>query len=134
MAKNPTRTPQEIAKHQKGLCMVPHCTKKHYKGAWICHKHRIENFKAENPLKYAYMVHKNNAKRRGHEHTLTLEEFIDFATVKTVYMDERGRTKSGLHIDRVDPKHGYHSWNIQALRNDDNVRKMHQDNKFNAPF
>jgi hypothetical protein len=125
------KTSQEIEKHKKGQCSVPYCTKKHVKGLYLCHKHRMDRFKQNNPVKYAYMVHKNNAKRRGKEHSLTIEEFEQFATVQTVYLADRGISKQGLHIDRIDPNQGYHIWNIQAITNTENAKKRFTDQ---APF
>ena len=76
----------------------------------------------KNPEKYAYQTLKDNAKRRGKEFTLTLEQFCKFA-IKTNYIAKKGRRKDSIHIDRIRENDGYTEDNIQALTNTQNVRK-----------
>ncbi len=116
-------TPYQKNKHSKGLCSEPYCTKKHERKRWICRNHRNDLYKKNNPEQYAYNTFRNNARRRGKDFTITLEQFIEFATIKTCYMTDRGHTKNGLHIDRIDETRGYHIDNIQVLTNSQNVRK-----------
>lgn len=68
------------------------------------------------------MVLKNNAKRRGHEFTLTLDQFLEFA-IKTNYMARKGIYKDSYHIDRIDETKGYSIDNIQAITNTENIKK-----------
>jgi hypothetical protein len=92
----------------------------------LCYKHYHRVIRQENPLKYSFQNLKDNAKRRGKEFTLTLEEFEKFA-VKTAYMHRKGRGRFSYTIDRINPEKGYTLDNIQVLTNSDNVRKMHID-------
>lgn len=116
-------TPSEVKKHNLGLCCEPYCMRKHEPKTWRCRNCRNALYKAKHPEQYAYNTFRNNARRRGKDFSITLEQFIEFATVKTCYMDQRGNTKDGLHIDRIDETKGYHIDNIQVLKNTDNVKK-----------
>jgi hypothetical protein len=104
-------------------CSEHRCTRK-VKARALCWKHYRRVIRQENPVKYAWQNLKDNAKRRGKEFTLTLEEFEKFA-VKTAYMHRKGRGRFSYTIDRIDPEKGYTPDNIQVLTNSDNVRKMH---------
>lgn len=86
---------------------------------WACVK---KNYKERNPERYAFYVLKNNAKRRGKEFTITFDYFKRFAK-KHEYMSKKGRTKTGLHIDRKKEHLGYIPGNLQVLENTDNVKK-----------
>ena len=106
-------------------CSEHRCTRKPYaKGK--CRRHYQRQLRRENPLEYAFRTLKDNAKRRGKEFALTLEEFEKFA-VKTAYMHRKGRGRYSYTIDRIDPEKGYTLDNIQVLTNQDNVRKMYID-------
>jgi hypothetical protein len=73
-------------------------------------------------MKIAYYNHKQNARRRGKEYSLTFIQFKTFA-VRVDYLAKRGRKSYSYHIDRIDETQGYHWWNIQILTNVDNVKK-----------
>jgi hypothetical protein len=107
------------------ICSKHRCTRK-VVARHLCFKHYRQLIRQENPLKYAYQTLKDNAKRRGKEFSLTLEQFEKFA-VKTAYMHRKGRGRFSYTIDRIDPDKGYTPDNIQVLTNSDNVRKMHID-------
>lgn len=83
---------------------------------------RVKRWRENNPVRYAYLNLKHNAKRRGHEFDITLDEFRQFCT-KCEYIDRKGIRKDSYHIDRIDETKGYTLSNIQLLRNSDNVRK-----------
>lgn len=121
-----THTPAEKKKHSKGLCKTPYCTRQHRPGKWDCTLCNKNIQKRNNPLKYVYRNLRTNAKRRGKEFTLTLQEFIDFVG-KTNYMRKRGRGPKKFQIDRIDETKGYHAWNIQSITLRENVLKY---NKF----
>lgn len=74
------------------------------------------------PIKYAYQTLKDNAKRRGKEFTISLEDFEDFC-IKTNYIAKKGIYKDTFHIDRIKEQEGYTKENIQTLTNSENVRK-----------
>ena len=63
-----------------------------------------------------------NAKRRGKEFTITLEEFTQFCK-ETNYIAGAGRSSASYHIDRIDETKGYSIDNIQTLTNAENSKK-----------
>ena len=69
---------------------------------------------------------KNNAKRRGKEFLLTLEQFTDFATCYQINYGKK-RTKDTWTIDRIDPDRGYSIDNIQPLTLSANSEKRWTD-------
>jgi hypothetical protein len=73
-------------------------------------------------MKAAYITHRDNAKRRGKEHAITFDEFKKFA-IETKYFVNKGKSKTSLHIDRIDEMKGYTIDNIQVLPNCENVYK-----------
>lgn len=89
----------------------------------VCSSCNIENYKANNPIKYAYFTLRNNAKRRGKEFNITFEYFKKFCK-KHEYIQKKGITKTGLHIDRIKEDKGYIKGNLQVLTNSENVKKI----------
>lgn len=131
-------TQNQKAKLKKGLCINAYCKNRKGKRRNICEACSSRKYRKNHPLKSAYQNLKNNAKRRGKEFSLTLEQFAQFA-VNTFYMDKRGKHHNGLHIDRIDETRGYHADNIQPLTNTENVKKYHaarpsRKNLEEAPF
>lgn len=82
----------------------------------------MRKWRKENPIKAAYANLKANAKRRGKEFTITIEQFRQFCQ-QTDYIKRKGRRATCYHVDRIDETKGYTIDNIQALSNRDNVRK-----------
>lgn len=115
-------TKYQITKKRKGKCTSYRCVKPLVKNSNLCHSCKKERFKLNNPVKYAWMVLRNNAKRRKKDFSLTLEEFKLFC-VKTKLLVGRGIEKDSWHIDRIDEDEGYHAWNIQVLTNSENIKK-----------
>lgn len=103
-------------------CETKYCKNKSLKGRKVCGKCKNRKYRKKNPERAAYQSLKNNAKRRGKEFDLTFEEFLKFVH-KTEYMLGKGRSKTSLHIDRIDEEKGYVKGNIQVLTNTENVRK-----------
>lgn len=87
-----------------------------------CCKCRHEIEKERDPERYFYGVLKRNAKRRGHEFNLTLDEFRKFC-LRTEYINKKGIKRNSLTIDRIDETKGYRADNIQVLKNHENVKK-----------
>lgn len=73
-------------------------------------------------MRYAYSVLKNNARRRGKEFTLTMQEFVDFCE-ETGYMEGKGSSRLSLSVDRIDHNKGYVAGNIQVLSLSENGAK-----------
>jgi hypothetical protein len=88
----------------------------------ICSACQSRIWRAKNTYRAAYIILKFNAKRRGHEFTLTFEQFKKFA-IKTKYIKGKGIFRDNLHIDRKDETKGYTIDNIQILTNSQNIRK-----------
>lgn len=89
-----------------------------------------QRWRANNPIKAAFVQLRDNAKRRRKEFTLTLEEFTSFC-MATTYLDGKGRERQCLTIDRIDPSKGYTFDNIQPLTCSENTIK---GNKERCPF
>ena len=104
-------------------CQTPYCRNTAIKDRKLCGSCRKRIYRKKYPIKATYQDLRNNAKRRGKEFTLTFEEFKTFC-VKTEYIINKGRTKEGFTIDRIDQNEGYHIWNIQVLSNTKNVKKF----------
>lgn len=87
-----------------------------------CRPCRYKLEKEKNPVKFAYDTWRRNAKRRGKFFDVTLEEFKEFC-IEYEYMNKRGTSATGLHIDRANETKGYTKGNLRALENTDNVKK-----------
>lgn len=98
------------------------CGNKAPKGRRVCNTCRHKAEKERDPVRYTYGVWRRNARRRGKEFTVTLEEFRKFC-VESNYMNGKGIGRTSLHIDREDETKGYTKDNIRALPNIDNVKK-----------
>lgn len=123
-----------IAKNKKdGICPAYRRKNKIAPKKRFCHRHHAQHQKETNPVGYFYSHLKQNAKRRGKEFKLTLEEFKQFCE-ETNYIELKGKTAKSASIDRIDPTKGYEIGNIQILSLSDNSKKMHQDNAEDCPF
>lgn len=122
----PTRLPINLNKRDKRTCIVNRCNNRRCKGNKLCPKHKRARAKEVNPIGYTFDALKQNAKRRGHNFELTLEQFKEFCK-STGYMDGKGRRSESLSIDRIDPNLGYSIQNIQVLSLGENCRKRYVD-------
>ncbi|RTQ52293.1 hypothetical protein EJV47_04530 [Hymenobacter gummosus] len=104
----------EQRKRRQGKCLRYGCSNKAGAHKKFCPKHHHQAQKANDPISYIYSMRKQRAKQRGHEWTITLDNFRDWCEW-TGYHQRTGRVTSALSIDRKDPAHGYHIWNIQPL-------------------
>ncbi len=95
----------------------------------LCTKCRRRRQKEKNILRYTFDYLKQNAKRRGKEFILTIEEFKDFC-IKTDYLNLKGKNANSLTIDRIDNKKGYQIDNIQAVSLSYNSRKSYFEKDF----
>lgn len=87
-----------------------------------CSTCRSKQSREKNFTAYSYNTLKANAKRRGKDFQLTLEEFKKFC-VETNYLVGKGRSKTSLSIDRVENSIGYVLSNLKILTVSDNARK-----------
>ncbi len=109
-------------KKDKAICPAYHCKKKKADKKRFCHRHHAVQQKANNEGGYVFNLLKQNAKRRGKDFTLTLDEFRRFCA-ETRYLENRGRNKRGFSIDRIDNALGYSLDNIQILTTSQNSKK-----------
>ena len=100
----------------------------------LCYKHYRRKVREKDPVYCRFNNMKSNAKRRGKEFTITLEEFRAFCE-RTGYIVRKGNRGMNATIDRRCNAHGYHIWNIQLLTNRQNARKGNRfnGNKFSNP-
>jgi len=107
-------------------CATPYCRKQASKPHLVCHSCRAESWKRSKPFSYHYNAFRNNARRRGKDFAITLEQYTEFA-IQHGLIDSSGNKRSNLSIDRVDPTRGYHLDNIQVLTISENTRKRFVD-------
>lgn len=111
---------------------MAHCSKKIGKGG-RCHMHARRKQKEENPTRYYFDHLRNNARNRGIEFTLTIEEFREFCG-RTKYLELKGRYGASATIDRIRNWEGYSYDNIQILSNSTNRRKQYIDRKLSEKY
>lgn len=114
-------------------CPVFRCTKMKADKKRFCHRHHAQNQKETNLLGHTYSCLKQNAKRRGKEFNLTIEEFSAFCS-ETNYLELKGKTKNSASIDRIDPNKGYEVGNLQVLSIQANSAKQWTDKNDDCPF
>lgn len=88
----------------------------------LCPKHYQRKIKERDPVYNRYMNFKGNAKRRGKEFSITLDQFRAFCK-RTGYIVTKGRRGFNATIDRRCNAQGYHIWNIQLLSHRANSSK-----------
>ncbi len=103
-------------------CETKNCRKTAAPKRRVCYSCSVKRYKDRNPVRYAFSVMKNNAKRRGKAFEISFEYFKKFV-IDTSYMAGKGITKTGLHIDRIKEELGYIEGNLQVITNTQNVKK-----------
>jgi len=88
----------------------------------LCRRHRVEKWRRDNPVRYAYTNLKDNAKRRGKEFSISFEYFVNWCA-SYEYIQRKGKSKSGFTVDRIDNDLGYVEGNLQCISNEENVKK-----------
>lgn len=115
---------------QAERCTHPHCRNKRYQQvrngkvltSKLCSKHRSQRWRANNPYSDLLIKLRNRARKLDVPCTLTVEELKKFCE-DTRYLELRGTSSEGLHIDRIRNEEGYCIHNLQVLTNAQNVRK-----------
>lgn len=98
------------------------CNCSKHKRCGLCNYCKVLKWRKEHPIEYAYQKLRGNAKRRGKEFTITLEDFKKFC-YETEYIMRKGRTKISYSIDRIDDNKGYVPGNLQPLTVSENSKK-----------
>lgn len=88
----------------------------------LCSACYSRQMRERNPMYHCYLNLKHNSKRRGIPFELTFEQFKVFA-IEVNYLGLKGKTRDSWSIDRIDPREGYHIFNIQLLKHPDNCSK-----------
>lgn len=109
------------------ICTEPYCRKLAKAGS-RCYSCEKKRYAEAHPVKYAYQVLRQNARRRGKEFSLTFEQFEKFC-YETDVLHGRGRSATSYHIDRIDDSKGYTIDNIQVLTNSENIQKENRRRK-----
>ena len=111
------------------ICAAYRCVRPVGKHKRFCPKHHHRYQKEHNPIGYAYSLLRSNAKRRGKEFAITLEQFKKFCE-DTGYLAGKGKSSTSMSIDRIDSSKGYSIDNIQILPLSENSRKGNSDCPF----
>lgn len=109
------------------LCRTKYCRKNKAKTGHYCYSCVRRKYNQRHPLRNAYHVLKNNAKRRGKPFTITMDEWLQWCK-KHDYTPTGGKPswpefRSRPSVDRIKSRYGYHIWNIQKLSVSDNSKK-----------
>lgn len=105
---------------KKAKCATAYCRNK--PDGRFCSTCRSRAARKKDPVKYAYLALKNNAKRRGIVFTITLSDFRQFCH-KVKYIGHSGRSADSYTIDRRHNDVGYHIDNIAVITRSENVKK-----------
>lgn len=103
------------------ICKHLNC-KKPVKTSKLCSKHYLQEWRKNNPLKYAYSNLKSSAKKRNHEFAISFEYFCKFA-IETDYIGQKGKKSTSYSIDRIKNELGYIEGNLQILTLSENSKK-----------
>lgn len=111
-----------------GRCPVCRCRNAprnlsdHPTSTQLCGSHHKQQWRLNNPVHCAFDNLRASARKRKIVFTLTFDHFKT-VILPTRYMDEKGREKFCLHIDRKVSTRGYEDGNIQVLTCTENVIK-----------
>jgi len=108
------------------ICSVAFCRNRKAKGARICYKHRMEKWRAANPMRSSYCTLRDHAKCRRLAFTITFEDYREICET-TRYLDEKGNEKDCLQLDRIDPLRGYEPGNIEVITCSENTAKGNKE-------
>lgn len=88
----------------------------------VCRRCSNRKYRERHPVKAAYYNLKSNAKRRGKDFDISLQDFERWC-VETDYIYGKGRTQHSFTIDRIDNSAGYTIDNIRKISNSENAKK-----------
>lgn len=107
-------------------CATKHCRNEKKPTESICYCCTQARWKQNSPFAYHYNALRNNARRRGKDISLTLDQYTEFAKANGLFAPD-GTKRKNRTIDRIDPARGYHLDNIQVLTTSENSRKRYVD-------
>ena len=113
------------------LCVAYRCGNKRTAKDRFCSKHSHRYQRDTNPIGYVFHALRQNARRRGKEFSITIEEFRTFCE-ETDYLNKRGKTGKSASIDRIDNSKGYSLYNIRVISLSENSYKRNHEDY--APF
>jgi hypothetical protein len=94
----------------------------------LCGTHHKELWRLNNLVHAAYDNLRASARKRKIVFTLTLQHFNEIIA-PTAYMDDKGKQRHCLHIDRKETALGYVDGNIQVLTCTENVQKENAERR-----
>jgi len=94
----------------------------------LCSMHERNLRRLKDPARVLFYEKRSDAKRRGKDWSLTLEQFREVVAQQD-YLDCRGNTRHCLHLDRIDNTRGYHMDNIQIITCTENVVKGNKERR-----
>lgn len=89
-----------------------------------CYKCRSKRIRESDRVRFAYYMIRKSAKKRHLEFTLELPFFREFCK-KHGYVENSGRLRDQMTIDRIRNWEGYTNDNIQVLQKGMNSSKYH---------
>lgn len=100
-------------------CKTPYCRRNCRKGGKDCNTCHSTKVRAANPLRAGYRGLKSNAKRRGIIFELTFEQYQKLVKSSN-YLEQCGKTKGALQIDRIWNDLGYVEGNLRVVTQEQN--------------
>lgn len=124
-------------KPQRKICSTPYCRnltpvrksgpRKGKSKGGKCYGCQMASWRANQPMRAAYLRLKHHAWNRCILFTITFEEFAGFATC-TNLINHGGIHGEALTVDRIENEKGYVPGNIQCLtRSENSVKKAKRD-------
>ena len=112
-----------IMKKKITKCSEPYCKNNRGGNHKLCFKHRNRKHREKHPIRAAYQILKDNAKRRGKPFEIRLVWFTEFIK-DSGYIEQKGRLADSLTLDRIKNYLGYIEGNIQVIQKSKNVTKF----------
>lgn len=76
---------------------------------------------------WAWMRKRIQAKYRGEEWTISIEEFFDLWD-KSGLWHNRGRHRDASAMFMIDPEKGWHTWNVEIVNRSERLSEMNTGN------
>lgn len=117
-----------------GRCPVCRCRNAprnlsdHPRSTQLCGSHAKEQWRLNNPVHCAFDNLRASARKRKIPFSLTFDQF-KAVILPTRYMDDKGKTRLCMHIDRKESTRGYEDGNIQVLTCTENVQKENAERR-----